>query len=122
LLFLRVLRLCRLSRRLSRRHMVCLWPAVRTPWRVHPMTSSAPSPAPRRSQPPGCASLSILRTETVLSRFPIHNLTKHGPVTIRIRRTNAYGELEVRWEVSYNEHYGPPGALPSKLDTLVINR
>jgi hypothetical protein len=86
------------------------------------MTSSAPSPAPRRSQPPGCASLSILRTETVLSRFPIHNLTKHGPVTIRIRRTNAYGELEVRWEVSYNEHYGPPGALAYKLDTLVVNR
>jgi hypothetical protein len=86
------------------------------------MTSSALSTAPRHSQPPTCAPLSILRTETVLSRFPIHNLTKHGPVTIRIRRTNAHGELEVRWEVSYNEHYGPPDALAYKLDTLVINR
>jgi hypothetical protein len=86
------------------------------------MISSAPSIAPRSSQQTACAPLSILRTETVLSRFPIHNLTKHGPVTIRIRRTNAHGELEVRWDVSYNEHYGPPGPLAYKLDTLVINQ
>src|SRR6266571_4055700 len=66
--------------------------------------------------------LSILRTETVLSRFPIHNLAKRGRVTIRIRRTNAHGELDVRWEVSYNEHYGPPRQLAYKLDTIVINQ
>src|SRR5712692_3465545 len=66
--------------------------------------------------------LSILRTETVLSRFPIHNLTKRGRVTIRIRRTNAQGELDVRWDVSYNEHYGQPGPLAYKLDTIIINQ
>src|SRR6266571_4117826 len=66
--------------------------------------------------------LSILRTETVLSRFPIHNLAKRGRVTIRIRRTNTHGELDVRWEVSYNEHYGPPRQLAYKLDTIVINQ
>ncbi len=66
--------------------------------------------------------LSILRTETVLSRFPIHTLTKRGRVTIRIRRTNAHGALDVRWEVSYNEHYGPPRQLAYKLDTIVINQ
>jgi hypothetical protein len=66
--------------------------------------------------------LSILRTETVLSRFPIHTLTKRGRVTIRIRRTNAHGELDVRWDVSYNEHYGPPRQLAYKLDTIVINQ
>jgi len=54
------------------------------------------------------APLSILRTETVLSRFPIHTLTKRGRVAIRIRRANALGDLELRWDVSYNEHYGPP--------------
>ncbi|MGE3541361.1 MAG: hypothetical protein AB7N91_28500 [Candidatus Tectimicrobiota bacterium] len=67
-------------------------------------------------------SLNILRTETVLSRFPIHNLTKRRRVTINIQRTNAQGELEVRWHVSYNEHYGPPGPLAYKLDTLAINQ
>lgn len=66
--------------------------------------------------------LTILRTETILSRFPIHNLTKGRGVSINIQRTNAQGELEVRWHVSYNEHYGPPGPLAYKLDTLAINQ
>lgn len=64
----------------------------------------------------------IVRTETVLSRFPIHDLTKRGKVAIRIQRTDAQGDLYVRWHVSYNNHYGPPGPLAYKLDTLVINR
>jgi hypothetical protein len=68
------------------------------------------------------APLSILRTETVLSRFPIHTLTKRGRVAIRIRRANALGALELRWDVSYNEHYGPPRQLAYKLDTIVINQ
>ena len=68
------------------------------------------------------APLSILRTETVLSRFPIHTLTKRGRVAIRIRRANALGDLELRWDVSYNEHYGPPRQLAYKLDTIVINQ
>jgi hypothetical protein len=66
--------------------------------------------------------LSILRTETVLSRFPIHTLTKRGRVAIRIRRANALGALELRWDVSYNEHYGPPRQLAYKLDTIVIHQ
>ena len=68
------------------------------------------------------APLSILRTETVLSRFPIHTLTKRGRVAIRIRRANALGDIELRWDVSYNEHYGPPRQLAYKLDTIVINQ
>jgi hypothetical protein len=68
------------------------------------------------------APLSILRTETVLSRFPIHTLTKRGRVAIRIRQANALGDLELRWDVSYNEHYGPPRQLAYKLDTIVINQ
>src|SRR5262249_33589162 len=39
-----------------------------------------------------------------------------------IRQTNAQGTLELRWEVSYNQRYGPPGPLAYKLDTLVINQ
>ena len=64
----------------------------------------------------------IIRTETVLSRFPIHTLAKRGRVSINLRRTNAQGALDFRWEVSYNEHYGPPRQLAYKLDTIVINQ
>jgi hypothetical protein len=84
-----------------------------------------PSPAsltPSVSQRAARASLSILRTETVLSRFPVHLLTKRGRVTIHIQQTNAHGALVLRWTVSYNEHYGPPRQLAYKLDTIVINQ
>jgi hypothetical protein len=37
-------------------------------------------------------------------------------------QTNAQGTLELRWEVSYNQRYGPPGPLAYKLDTIVINQ
>ena len=83
--------------------------------------SLAPTP-PRARQATAGAPLSILRTETVLSRFPIHNLTTGGAVTIRITRTNAQGELDLRWAVSYNDAYGPPRHLAYKLDTIVINQ
>ena len=86
------------------------------------MIPSPTSTAQRVSPHPARAPLSILRTETVLSRFPIHNLTKHGRVTIRIRRNTAQGELDCLWDVSYNEHYGQPGPLAYKLDMIVINQ
>ena len=64
----------------------------------------------------------VLRVETTLSRFPIHHLARQGTVRIAIRETGADGELALRWEVSYNSQYGPPGPLAYKLDTLIINR
>src|SRR5215831_14636760 len=83
--------------------------------------SLAPTP-PRVRHSTAGAPLSILRTETVLSRFPIHNLAKRGSVTICIRRTNVAGELDLLWDVSYNERYGSPRQLAYKLDTIVINQ
>ena len=68
------------------------------------------------------APLSIIRTETVLSRLPIHNLAKKGKVDIQINRKNDQGEVDLRWEVSYNDRYGQPRQLAYKLDTLIINR
>src|SRR5262249_21567908 len=79
-------------------------------------------PVPQTARPSPRTPLRILRTETVLSRFPIHNLTTHGPVSIHLRRTNAQGDPDYLWEVSTSAHYGPPGPLAYKLDTLVINR
>ncbi|MDV2997093.1 MAG: hypothetical protein N4J56_006798 [Chroococcidiopsis sp. SAG 2025] len=75
------------------------------------------------SQEQGCELLPLnaIRTETVLSRFPIHNLAKTGNVDIQIRQTKEDGELDLRWEVSYNARYGEPRQLAYKLDTLIIN-
>jgi hypothetical protein len=86
------------------------------------MVPSPTSTQQRVSHQTQLVPLSIIRTETVLSRFPIHNLTKRERVTIRLQRTNAHGELDFRWEVSYNERYGPPRQLAYKLDTIVINQ
>lgn len=64
----------------------------------------------------------IIRTETVLSRFPVHNLSKKGNIDIHIVHRNRRGEVELRWEVSFNERYGQARQLAYKLDTLVVNR
>src|SRR5277367_6552068 len=63
-----------------------------------------------------------IRTETVLSRLPIHNLAKRGRVNIQIMKKNAEGESVLQWEVSHSERYGQPRQIAYKLDTLVINR
>jgi hypothetical protein len=66
--------------------------------------------------------LKVIRTETVLSRLPIHNLAKKGKLDIRITRKHAGGDVDLKWEVSYSERYGQPRQLAYKLDTLVVNR
>ncbi len=66
--------------------------------------------------------LSIIRTETVLSKLPIHNLAKRGKINIEIKKKNDRGAVDLRWEVSYNERYGQPRQLAYKLDTLLVNR
>src|SRR6266568_375734 len=90
--------------------------------RTDTMRQSLTSISPQAPQQTTRAPRSILRTETVLSRFPIHLLAKRGRVAIAIRRTNAQGVLDLRWEVSYNERDGPPRQLAYKLDTIVINQ
>jgi hypothetical protein len=58
----------------------------------------------------------------VLSRYPVHNLSKKGTIDIQIKQQNEKSELKVQWEVSYNSKYGQPRQLAYKLDTLIINR
>lgn len=62
-------------------------------------------------------ALSILRTETALSRFPIHTLTK-GEARIELK--NQAGAAY--WSVDYGKRTGQAGHLAYKLDTLVVNR
>ncbi len=66
--------------------------------------------------------LNIIRSETVLSRYPIHRLAKRGNISIEIKRQNQDGEVTLQWEVSYNSRYGQPGPLAYKLDSLVVQR
>lgn len=68
------------------------------------------------------APLNIIRTESVLSRFPVHNLSKKGKLSIEVVQRNPQGEVDIRWEVSYNDRYGQARQLAYKLDTIVVNR
>ena len=63
-----------------------------------------------------------IRIETVLSKFPIHTLSKTGKVEICISDSGDHGERKLLWKVTPNAAYGEPRALAYKLDTLVINR
>jgi hypothetical protein len=64
----------------------------------------------------------IIRTETALSRFPVHRLSKKGSISISIKVAKLNGELKTQWNVSYNSEYGQSSPLAYKLDTLIINR
>lgn len=66
--------------------------------------------------------LNAIRTETVLSRLPIHNLNKRGKVEIKITKKKESGEVDLSWEVAPNREYGEPRQLAYKIDTIVINR
>ena len=86
-------------------------------------TSSPPSRPPAEVSPPtALVPLNLIRTETVLSRLPLHNLAKKGRVNIHITQKNADGAITLRWDVSYSEKYGQARQLAYKLDTIVINR
>jgi hypothetical protein len=63
-----------------------------------------------------------IRIETVLSKFPIHTLSKTGKVDICITDSSDNGQRKLLWKVTPNAAYGEPRALAYKLDTLVINR
>ena len=64
-----------------------------------------------------------IRTETIFSRMPLHVLSKSGPrPQINIEKRSADGKVTERWEVTYNEKYGPARQLAYDLHTLVIER
>jgi hypothetical protein len=68
------------------------------------------------------APLNTIRTETVLSRFPIHRLAKRGEISIEIKETLPTGEVKTKWEVDYPKKLGQPGPCAFKVDTLIVNR
>jgi hypothetical protein len=68
------------------------------------------------------AALDIIRTETVLSRLPVHNLAKKGSISIQILKKTSTGEVELLWRISPSRDYGEPRQLAYKLDTIIINQ
>jgi hypothetical protein len=66
--------------------------------------------------------LNTIRTETVLSRFPIHRLAKRGEISIEIKEMLPDGEIKTKWEVDYPKKLGQPGPCAYKVDTLIVNR
>jgi hypothetical protein len=64
----------------------------------------------------------VIRTETVLSKLPMHNLAKKGSVNIHIIKKNDQGQVELYWKVAPNPEYGDPRQLSYKLDTIIINQ
>jgi hypothetical protein len=78
------------------------------------------SPRPAADEKTMLMPLEVIRIENVISKFPMHNLAKNGRVAISFKRQRLDGELEFRWEVSYNEKYGPAKQLAYQIDTLVI--
>src|SRR5689334_11671235 len=80
-------------------------------------TSLTSTPA----DPVDLAPMKLIRSESVLSRFPVHCLSKQGDLEIQILKKNAHGEAVIKWQVSYTD-LGAPGRLAYKLDTLIVNR
>jgi len=69
------------------------------------------------------AQIIRIGTETVLSQFPIHRLSKgKEPLEIQFTKTDQRGKVSTIWKVSPSRDYGEPGILAYRIDTLIINR
>lgn len=72
---------------------------------------------PEQAEAKTLARLIPIRTETTLSRRPIHRLSKKGTIKIKEVKKNARGKLVTTWEVR-----NAPGPLAYKVDKLIIDR
>ena len=75
-----------------------------------------------QQEPSDLVPLNVIRSETALTRYPIHRLAKRGNIEIEIRTIGEKGETAFKWEVDYSKKRGQPGPLAYKVDTLIINR
>ncbi len=66
--------------------------------------------------------LEIIRTDTVISRLPAHNLFGQGGVNIQINKKDAAGQTKLSWKVSFNPDVGEAAQLAYRIETLIINR
>lgn len=73
-------------------------------------------------QPETFSVPAVIRNETVLSRLPIHTLSKRGYKPINLKGEQLSNVIVEQWDISYSSNYGPPRQLGLKLDKLIINR
>jgi len=66
--------------------------------------------------------LEIIRTDTVISRLPAHNLFGQGGVNIQLNKKDSAGQTKLSWTVSFNPSVGEAGQLAYRIETLIINR
>src|SRR5690349_4095479 len=71
---------------------------------------------------PTSQKLEIIRTDTVISKLPAHNLFSQGSMNIQIVKKNASGQTNLSWKVSFNQEFGEAGQLAYRIETLLINR
>ncbi len=84
---------------------------------------SMPSSTTKRGgKPTALVPLHVIRTETVLSKLPMHNLAKRGNLNIHIEKRDEHGKIDLYWEVAPNPKFGDSRQLSYKLDTIVINQ
>src|SRR5262245_11572969 len=82
--------------------------------------AGTPPQAPIKVSISQLAPLEVIRTENVMSKFPVHNLAKNGNISIKLTRTRPNGEIDYYWEVTPNPKYGEPNQLAYQIDTLII--
>ena len=84
-------------------------------------------PSREQNQPPAedrgdLQPIDPIRVETVFSKLPIHQLSKRTTTQIRLlERDTRGGHIALRWQVSYNNHHGPPRQLAYKFEKLVLD-
>jgi hypothetical protein len=66
--------------------------------------------------------LEIIRTDTVISKLPAHNLFGQGSMNIQINKKDGSGQTKLSWKVSFNPEFGEAGQLAYRIETLIINR
>jgi hypothetical protein len=72
---------------------------------------------PEPTQDESIGQIIPLRGETVLSRYPLHNVAKKAHIRIKQTKRNARGKIETVWEVTH-----PPGPLSYKIDKAIIDK
>lgn len=88
-----------------------------------------PQNLPSRQQPQPTAGdrgdlqpINPIRTETIFTKFPIHNLsTRRSLSPIRLIKRTPSGQIETYWKVSPHQAFGEPGHLAYKIDKLVVD-
>jgi hypothetical protein len=66
-------------------------------------------------------SINIIRSETVFSKLPTHNLSGKKRLSIKVTKSNEQGQTDLHWLVEAIPKYGLPGQLAYKIDTIIVN-